>query len=138
MEFDYSALLNDISPDATTWPDFDPEVTYRDSDQYQNSHGEDGWSAIPVYNFDPFPIRDTVVAKRPHDALEEPQPTKKRQLEGIPLYSLLYVTILVARNIVEQQCSSHAIRGLRDSSFLSFTMSHKHTRSNMLIMCKFR
>ena len=98
MEFDYSAWLNDISPDATTWPDFDPQVTYRDSDENQNNHGEDGWSAMPLYNFDPFPVQDTVVAKRPHDAVDEPQPTKKRQIEGMPLYSLLCVTFLVEGN----------------------------------------
>ena len=87
MEIDFSAFLNDISSDPTTWPNFDPEVAYRGHDESQNGLAEDDWLGFPIYEADSFPVRETILAKRPNDAVDEPHRTKKRQFEGNPLDS---------------------------------------------------
>lgn len=91
MAFSYSAFLNDLSP---AWANLNTDADIF-NDQYPDALAEDtSWSGFPIYDPAPFPARDTLPTKRRNDAVDDPQPTKRRQFEGI--YTLYYSTYLMS------------------------------------------
>ncbi|KAI4233854.1 MAG: hypothetical protein LQ349_004153 [Xanthoria aureola] len=80
MAFSYSAFLNDLSP---AWANLNTDADIF-NDQYPDALAEDtSWSGFPIYDPAPFPARDTLPTKRRNDAVDDPQPTKRRQFEDV-------------------------------------------------------
>lgn len=117
MDFN-SAFLNDLSP---AWANLN---THADifSDQYPDALAEDtSCSGFPRHDPAPFPLRDTLRTKRRNDAVDDPQPTKRRQLEGI------YIALFNVLDIMVFLSSEPPVRG-------DFTVS---CSKNSFIMLQF-
>lgn len=122
MAFIYSAFLNDLSP---AWANLNTDADIF-SDEYPDALAEDtSWSGFPIYDTAPFPVGDTLRTKRRNDAVDDPQPTKRRQFEGIyiPLFNLSNVLVLLSIEPPVEAISLCHTRKVASSCCSSFVVS---------------